>query len=123
MDIWNNYKGKMDIGKNHRQGGYRGTNLKCRLDIETNSIGELDIGSNGNQIYGTKPIRDQNLMQLQYSVDKNVCECIEHYTDISCLGGVFAKNTRRETKHFPRRMARKINLKTGIFRKHPSQTG
>ena len=28
------------------------------------------------------------------------------YTDISCLGGVFAKNTSRETKNFPSRMAR-----------------
>ena len=30
---------------------------------------------------------------------------VRFYTDISCLGGVFAKNTSRETK----------NLKTGIF--------
>jgi hypothetical protein len=30
------------------------------------------------------------------------------YTDISCLGGVFAKNTSRETKNFPSRMAREI---------------
>ena len=34
------------------------------------------------------------------------------YTDIACLGGVFAKNTSRETK---------FSLKTGIFRKYPSQ--
>jgi hypothetical protein len=33
---------------------------------------------------------------------------IVFYTDISCLGGVFAKNTSRETKNFPRRMAREI---------------
>ena len=32
----------------------------------------------------------------------------ELYTDISCLGGVFAKNTSRETKYFPRRMAGEI---------------
>ena len=32
----------------------------------------------------------------------------EFYTDISCLGGVFAKNTSRETKNFPSRMAREI---------------
>jgi hypothetical protein len=37
----------------------------------------------------------------------------EQYTDISCLGGVFAKNTSRETK---------FSLKTGIFSKYPSQT-
>jgi hypothetical protein len=30
------------------------------------------------------------------------------YTDISCLGGVFAKNTSRETKNFLSRMAREI---------------
>ena len=30
------------------------------------------------------------------------------YTDISCWGGVFAKNTSRETKNFPSRMARKF---------------
>jgi hypothetical protein len=30
------------------------------------------------------------------------------YTDISCLGGVFAKNTSRQTKNFPNRMAREI---------------
>jgi hypothetical protein len=40
---------------------------------------------------------------------------VEYYTDISCLGGgLFAKNTSRETKKF--------SLKTGIFRKYPSQT-
>jgi hypothetical protein len=33
------------------------------------------------------------------------------WTDISCLGGVFAKNTSRETN----------NLKTGMFRKYPSK--
>jgi hypothetical protein len=33
---------------------------------------------------------------------------IKFYTDILCLGGVFAKNTSRETKHFPSRMAREI---------------
>jgi hypothetical protein len=32
----------------------------------------------------------------------------ELYTDMSCLGGVFAKNTSRETKNFPSRMAREI---------------
>jgi hypothetical protein len=26
---------------------------------------------------------------------------LEFYTDISCLGGVFAKNTSRETNNFP----------------------
>jgi hypothetical protein len=31
-----------------------------------------------------------------------------YYTDISCLGGVFAKNISRETKKFPSRMAREI---------------
>jgi hypothetical protein len=30
------------------------------------------------------------------------------YTDISCLGGAFPKNTSRETKNFPSRMAREI---------------
>ena len=41
-------------------------------------------------------------------------KCIVHqenakfYTDISCLGGVFAKNTSRETKNFPSRMWREI---------------
>jgi len=30
------------------------------------------------------------------------------YTDISCLEGVFAKNTSRETNNFPSRMAREI---------------
>jgi len=30
------------------------------------------------------------------------------YTNISCLGGVFAKNTSRETTNFPSRMAREI---------------
>jgi hypothetical protein len=30
------------------------------------------------------------------------------YTDISCLGGVFAKNTSRETTNFPSRMPREI---------------
>jgi hypothetical protein len=31
-----------------------------------------------------------------------------YYTDISCLGGIFAKNTSRETKNFLGRMAREI---------------
>ena len=44
----------------------------------------------------------------------------DFYTDISCLGGVFVKNTRGETKNFPRQG--KFSLKTGIFRKYPSQT-
>jgi hypothetical protein len=35
------------------------------------------------------------------------------YTDISCLGEVFAKNTSQE---------RKFSLKTSIFRKYPFQT-
>ena len=30
------------------------------------------------------------------------------YTDISCLGGVFAKNTSRETKNIRSRMVREI---------------
>ena len=43
------------------------------------------------------------------------------YTDISCLGGVFAKNTSRETKIFRAEWRGKFSLKTGIFRKYPSQ--
>ena len=31
-----------------------------------------------------------------------------YYTDISCLGGVFAKNTSRKTNNFPSRMASEI---------------
>ena len=49
-------------------------------------------------------------------------ECVNFYTDISCLGEVFAKNTSRETNNFPSRIAREFCLKTGIFRKYPSQT-
>jgi len=30
------------------------------------------------------------------------------WTDILCLGGVFAKNTSRETNNFPTRMVREI---------------
>jgi hypothetical protein len=45
-----------------------------------------------------------------------------HYTDISCFGGVFAKNTSWETKNFPAERRKKFSLKTGIFRKYPSQT-
>jgi len=33
---------------------------------------------------------------------------VVYYTDISCLGGVFAKNTWRETTNFLSRMAREI---------------
>ena len=40
------------------------------------------------------------------------CFHILFYTDISCLGGVIAKNTSRETK---------FSIKTGIFRKYLSQ--
>jgi hypothetical protein len=35
-------------------------------------------------------------------------KCVVFYTDISCLGGVFAKNTSRETKNFASRKARDI---------------
>ena len=31
------------------------------------------------------------------------------YTDISCLGGIFSKNTSRETKNFPSRMLHKTH--------------
>ena len=34
---------------------------------------------------------------------------VAYYTDISCLGGVFAKNTSRETKNFGER-----NLVSGL---------
>jgi hypothetical protein len=36
--------------------------------------------------------------------DEHIMFCINElkfYTDISCLGGVFAKNTSRKTKNFP----------------------
>jgi hypothetical protein len=45
---------------------------------------------------------------------------VEHYTDISCLGGVFAKNTNRETKISRAEWRGKFSFKTGIFRKYPS---
>ena len=37
------------------------------------------------------------------------------YTDISCLGGVFAKNTSLETKNIPSRKARKIYSQDWYF--------
>ena len=40
---------------------------------------------------------------------------IEFYTDISCLGGVFAKYSSRETENFPSRMARKIQSQDWYF--------
>ena len=45
------------------------------------------------------------------------------YTDISCLGGVFAKKIPVERWKISRAEWRgKFSLKTGIFRKYPSQT-
>ena len=35
------------------------------------------------------------------SIIKEYLSTIQCYTDISCLGGVFAKNTSRETKNIP----------------------
>ena len=37
-----------------------------------------------------------------------LCLLIEYYTDVSCLGVVFVKNTSREMTNFPSRMAREI---------------
>ena len=53
---------------------------------------------------------------------RNIPRANRFYTDISCLGGVFAKNTSRETNISRAEWRGKFSLKTGIFRKYPSQT-
>ena len=42
-----------------------------------------------------------------------------YYTDISCLGGVFAKNTSRETKNFQSQMAREFQFQDWYFSQIP----
>jgi len=43
-----------------------------------------------------------------YSQYPRILSMMELYRDISCLGGVCAKNTSRETNNSPSRMAREI---------------
>jgi hypothetical protein len=65
----------------------------------------------GRTIILTDSARKRDEKRSHYALDV-------FYTYISCLGGVFAKNTSLEIK-FP---SPKFSLKTGIFRKYPSQT-
>jgi len=56
-----------------------------------------------------------NEANIQICIDQKRLLTIVFYTDISCLGEVFAKNTSRETKNFPSRMAREIYSQDWYF--------
>jgi len=83
-----------------------GQSRKCLICIRSRKTSRISLGIDTNVICRWWSAMMHHVQGTKwYHVSKNH---LIYYTDISCLGGVFAKNTSRETKNFPRRKAREI---------------
>jgi hypothetical protein len=82
-------------------GGFFGSMIR-------NDLSEFDITGSTLYINRTTAVLKIEKFIISSMTASLIGCAVVLYTDISCLGGVFAKNTSRETKNFPSQMSREI---------------